>query len=74
MNYVKNNHSEYFDEILKRLETVEGFGESKPLSVDRLNGKRILIGDNNMPLGRKLNRRIEVVFSLSGSRGKTFRQ
>ena len=52
--------------LKKKLDPSKGFGESKPLCVDRLSGEQILIGDNATPLGRKLNRRIEVVFSTTG--------
>jgi len=59
-NYCKFSHSGILDQILKNLDPAQGFGESKPLAIDRLNGERVLLGDNNTALGRKLNRRIEV--------------
>lgn len=72
LNYVKTRHQEYFSQILQRLDPSEGFGEHKPLSIQRLNGERILIGDNTKPLGRKLNRRIEIIFSTTGPWDKKF--
>ena len=59
-NYYKSAHSGILDQILKDLGPAQGFGESKPLAIDRLSGERILMGDNNSALGRELNRRIEV--------------
>jgi len=73
INYVKKRHQEYFSQILERLNPPEGFGEYNPLSVERVNGERILIGDNTKPLGRKLNRRIELIFSTIGPWDKNSR-
>jgi len=63
LGYVKKQDQKYYKQFVKRLDPAKGFGENKPLAIERLSGERILIGDNNSPLGRKLNRRIEVVIS-----------
>ena len=46
----------------ERLDRALGYGEDKPLTIERLNGEQILIGDNDKALGRKLNRRLEISF------------
>lgn len=61
-NFLKQNHSELYQQIIKRLDSPTGFGEKNPLSVELFDGEKILIGDNNNPVGRKLNRRIEIEF------------
>ncbi|NOY61241.1 MAG: hypothetical protein GXO75_20205 [Calditrichaeota bacterium] len=50
--------------IAGRLDPPRGYGESRPLKIDRLDKRKksILIGDNNSPIGRKFNRRIEIIF------------
>ncbi|MBN1349490.1 PorV/PorQ family protein [candidate division KSB1 bacterium] len=62
-DYLKKNHLEFYRQIADRLDTAEGFGENEPLGIARLNGERIIIGNNEKAIGRKLNRRIEVIFS-----------
>lgn len=47
--------------VLNRIDQAVGRGESQPLSMQLDNGDT-LIGDNNSSIGRKLNRRIELVF------------
>ena len=66
LGYVKKQDQKYYQQFVKRLDPAKGFGENKPLAIERLSGERILIGDNNSSLGRKLNRRIEVVISSAG--------
>lgn len=61
VQYVKSNHSEYFQQVVSRMDMAEGYGEDQPLSISRIDGQKILIGDNNSSIGRKLNRRIEMV-------------
>jgi outer membrane protein OmpA-like peptidoglycan-associated protein len=60
LNYVQNNHPEYALQILDMIKLPEGFGESQPLAIVRLSGRQIIIGDNSKPMGRMLNRRIEI--------------
>ncbi|MCA9731484.1 MAG: hypothetical protein H6696_17940 [Deferribacteres bacterium] len=59
---VNSQHPESYNEILQRLDEAVGFGEEHPLGVVRTTGDFFLIGDNNSPIGRKLNRRIEISF------------
>jgi outer membrane protein OmpA-like peptidoglycan-associated protein len=68
MEYVCKKHPEYYGVIKERMIPARGFGESKPLTISRLNGAQILVGDNNQALGRRLNRRIEVIFVGEGAR------
>lgn len=64
IKFVRIKHPEYFDEVKRKLDTAKGFGESKPLIIRHLNGEEVLIGNNEQALGRKLNRRIEIIFSI----------
>lgn len=65
VDYVEGRHTDGELDFLQRLAKAEGFGESTPLAIKRLDGTTILIGDNNSAIGRKLNRRIELVFSAN---------
>jgi len=57
---IRNNHPDNAAQILTRLDLHKGYGENSPLAIERRNGTKILLGDNNMPTGRILNRRIEL--------------
>ena len=59
---VNSQHPEAYKQIFQRLDKAVGFGEEHPLGVVRTSGDFFLIGDNDSPLGRKLNRRIEISF------------
>ncbi len=58
--YLDNNKPSEKEEILKRLDMPLGFGEEKPLAIEKRSGSTIILGDNNSPTGRILNRRIEM--------------
>ncbi len=62
LQYTRQNYPELYDTISKQTEVAKGFGEARPIGVLRSSGEFILIGDNNMPTGRKYNRRIEINF------------
>ncbi len=62
VKYVQARNPEDFEMFVSRMDEPKGYGESLPLQIVRLNGDVILIGDNNDPVGRKFNRRIEIVF------------
>lgn len=64
LEFMNTNHRDFFNQMLEKLNPAQGFGESQPLAITRLNGEKILIGDNEQAIGRKLNRRIEIVFSM----------
>lgn len=59
---LRETHPDAYRNILTRMEAPRGRGEQRPLGVRRLDGTREVKGDNEQPLGRKLNRRIEVEF------------
>jgi len=62
LRYAQTQYPDSFQKITARTDAPKGFGEAKPMAIDRLNGEQIIKGDNQTPLGRKLNRRIEVEF------------
>ncbi|MDZ7725055.1 MAG: PorV/PorQ family protein [candidate division KSB1 bacterium] len=64
INYMKEHHPAALEAFQKRLEPPRGYAENQPLGIKRLRGEFIMLGDNDMPIGRKLNRRIEIVFYL----------
>ncbi len=63
ISHVKKEAADFYPTVAENISPARGFGEEMPLGITRLRGERILIGDNNNPIGRKLNRRIEIVFS-----------
>ncbi len=62
LRQIKARYPQVYEKLLSRLDPAKGFGETRPLSIERLNGARLMIGDNQKPLGRKLNRRLEIEF------------
>jgi len=64
ISHVKKEAADFYQTMANKISPAQGFGEVMPLGITRLSGERILIGDNQSPIGRKLNRRIEIVFSM----------
>jgi outer membrane protein OmpA-like peptidoglycan-associated protein len=62
LRQIKARYPQVYEKLLSRLDAAKGFGETSPLSIERLNGARLMIGDTQKPLGRKLNRRLEIEF------------
>jgi hypothetical protein len=62
LRQIKARFPQVYEKLLPRLDPAKGFGETSPLNIERLNGARLMIGDNQKPLGRKLNRRLEIEF------------
>lgn len=62
LQHAKERYPHTYEKILQRLVSVKGFGETRPLGIEHLKGGVVEYGNNEMPLGRKLNRRIEVEF------------
>lgn len=60
---IKKQYPDLYVEIKQRTDPSQGFGESESLAFKTLEGKSILLGDNSLPLGRQLNRRVMVCFS-----------
>ena len=60
--FLKTDHPNFYQQINERFDKPTGYGESKPLAVEYLSGEMIIIGNNDTPIGRKLNRRIELEF------------
>jgi hypothetical protein len=59
---VKARYPDLFENIKQRNDAPQGSGESQPLEFRTLEGKTIILGDNETPLGRQLNRRVMVFF------------
>ena len=59
---MRERYPDTYKKILQRLTSVKGLGDTTPLGIDHLKGDTVIKGDNETPLGRKLNRRIEVEF------------
>lgn len=63
LRQIKRNYPENYEKIQARLDAkAQGFGESRPMLIEYVDGARKMIGDNEKPLGRKLNRRLEIEF------------
>jgi outer membrane protein OmpA-like peptidoglycan-associated protein len=61
LNRLRQAYPDIYEEVRRRVETPVGFGEKEPLTV-RIKGKgHVLLGDNDNPVGRYLNRRIMVL-------------
>ena len=59
---VRQQYPDLYDQIKQKIDPPEGLGESEPLILKSHDGDTILLGDNNTPLGRQLNRRVMVMF------------
>lgn len=64
IQYVELNYPASAARIKARIDPPVGLGETAPISMERINGEEIILGDNNSPIGRKINRSIEVRFYL----------
>lgn len=62
IKYIKRRHAEFYQKFVNRLDSAKGFGEAQPLKMQQMDETPVLVGDNNSPMGRKLNRRIEIYF------------
>ena len=65
--FLKSKNENLSSSMLKRIDHAIGLGESKPLTLELSTGT-ILLGDNASSIGRKLNRRIELVFYKNGTK------
>ncbi len=68
---IASNFPEDFQRIREQFDQAVGFGESRPFTLLTSSGKRETPGDNETPLGRVLNRRIEIIFYKKGTSLKT---
>ena len=59
---VKDRYPDLYDKIKQRMDPPDGHGESEPLSFKSQNGAIVVLGDNETPLGRQLNRRVLILF------------
>ena len=58
---VRSAYPNRYSSILRRIEMPVGFGEKEPLRVQLKGQRNTLLGDNESPVGRYLNRRIMVL-------------
>ncbi|MDZ7267450.1 MAG: PorV/PorQ family protein [candidate division KSB1 bacterium] len=62
LRIIRQRYPQDYEKIAARLDRAVGRGETRPMRVEHLSGKTIIIGNNESPLGRKLNRRLEMEF------------
>lgn len=62
---VKERYPDLYEQIKQRTDPPKGAGESQPLDFRTEDGKIVILGDNNTPLGRQLNRRVMIFFYTS---------
>ncbi len=55
---VKSTYPGSYLKIKERIDPPVHFGESQPFTVKARGGRVLLLGDNNLPTGRQLNRRV----------------
>lgn len=60
---VRQRYPDLFNEVKRRIDFSQGFGEDVPFEIKSSGGAPLLIGDNRAPLGRQLNRRVMVLIS-----------
>ena len=58
---LKNNYPGSYQEIWARIDEPLGFGENVPLVIKTKEFGEVILGDNELPTGRYLNRRIMVL-------------
>ena len=66
---VKKRYPDLYNEIVNRIDPPIGLGENEPLSFKSYDGKELLLGDNETPIGRQLNRRVMICFYTPESAG-----
>ncbi len=59
---VKQKYPELYEDIKRRIDPPIGLGEKEPLTFKTYDGKTVVLGDNETPIGRQLNRRVMVHF------------
>ena len=64
LGYIRDTDPNLNKVIVDHLRKNHVYGEMRPLRIEHMNGDVVIIGDNNSALGRMLNRRIEILFSL----------
>ena len=62
LNDVKRRYPGLYQDIKTHMDPPQGHGENEPLEFLSTEGQSVLLGDNNTPTGRQLNRRVLVHF------------
>ncbi len=63
--FLKDTQKRYpdlYEKLKQRIDPSDGKGESEPLTCMNEGGQSLQIGDNQLPLGRQLNRRVTIYF------------
>lgn len=68
---IKAHYPQTYKKIVQRLDGAVGRGESRPMGMVYLSGNTMILGDNESPLGRKLNRRLEIEFYYPTKQSRT---
>ena len=68
---IQEHYPQAYQKIIERLDGAIGRGESRPMGIAYLSGSTVILGDNESPLGRKLNRRLEIEFYYPTKRANT---
>ena len=59
---LQKRYPDLYEKLKRRIDPPDGKGESEPLSCQREDGAKVTLGDNQVPLGRQLNRRVMIYF------------
>jgi outer membrane protein OmpA-like peptidoglycan-associated protein len=59
---VEKKYPQLYDQIRSRTDDAVGRGEEEPIRFKTSDQHEVLLGDNNSPIGRQLNRRVMVLF------------
>lgn len=62
LNEIRNRLPEHYLDLQDRVDLAIGLGDSTPLKLKMFGSLGITLGDNKTPLGRRMNRRVDVIF------------
>ena len=66
LDYVQRVHTADHAKMKAKMDAPVGYSDRVPLGIKHLNGTFVMFGDNELPIGRKMNRRIEINFYTAG--------
>jgi hypothetical protein len=65
LEFVQLYHSGDYSMMKQRMDAPVGYSDRIPLGIKHLDGTFVEFGNNNLPIGRKMNRRIEINFYMA---------